>query len=41
MAKEKKEPKKRAEKYDAKLKVKGSLDDVIKAAFVKPPKKEK
>jgi hypothetical protein len=36
MAKEKKEPKKRAEKYEEKLKVKGTFEDVIKASFLKP-----
>jgi hypothetical protein len=36
MAKEKKEPKKRAPKYDEKLKVKGTFEDVIKASFLKP-----
>jgi hypothetical protein len=34
-----KEPKKRAEKYDDKLAVKGTFEDVIAAAF-KPKKKE-
>lgn len=42
MDKEKKEPKKRAEKYDSKLAVKGSFEDVIKASFLgKPKEKEK
>lgn len=40
MAKEKKEPKKRAEKYDEKLKVKGTFEDVIKASFLKPKTKK-
>ncbi|WP_018345017.1 hypothetical protein [Cytophaga aurantiaca] len=40
MAKEKKEPKKRADKYDAKLKVKGTFEDVIKASFLKPKNKD-
>jgi hypothetical protein len=41
MAKEKKEPKKRAEKYDAKLNIKGSFEDVIKASFLKADKVKK
>jgi hypothetical protein len=38
MAKEKKEkePKPRAETYESKLAIKGTLDDVVKAAFLKP-----
>lgn len=35
----KREPKKRAEKYDEKVAVKGTLEDVI-AAALKPKKKE-
>lgn len=44
MAKEKekleklKEPKKRAEKYDSKLAIKGTFEDVIKASFLGKPK---
>ena len=39
--KEEKKPKPRAEKYDAKLAIKGSLDNVVKAAFIKPTPKKK
>ena len=35
MAKEKKEPKKRAEKYETKVAVKGTFEDMIKASFAK------
>lgn len=35
---EKKEPKKRAEKYEAKVAVKGTFEDIISAAI--KPKKE-
>lgn len=42
MAKEKeekpKETKKRAEKYDSKLAINGTFEDVIKASFFKKPK---
>lgn len=40
MAKAKKEPKKRSDKYDSKLTVKGSFEDVIKASFKKADKKK-
>ncbi len=40
MAKQK-EPKKRAEKYEAKVAVKGMFEDMIKASFAKDKKKEK
>jgi hypothetical protein len=37
----KKEPKKRAEKYDTKLAVNGTFEQVIKASFLgKPPAKK-
>jgi hypothetical protein len=40
--KPKKEPKKRAEKYDSKLAINGTFEDVIKASFLgKPKEKEK
>lgn len=32
--KQKKEPKKRPEKYDSKLAIKGTFEDVIKASFL-------
>lgn len=38
MPKEKTEPKKRADKYEAKLAVNGTFEDVIKASFLKPKK---
>jgi hypothetical protein len=37
---EKKTPKPRAEKYDTKLAVNGTFEQVIKAAFKKPFKKQ-
>lgn len=33
-----KEPKKRAEKYDSKLAINGTFEDVIKASFLGKPK---
>lgn len=40
MDKQKKEkvPKKRAEKYDSKLAINGTMDEVIKASFLGKPK---
>ncbi|HXD92776.1 MAG TPA: hypothetical protein VNX01_06145 [Bacteroidia bacterium] len=38
MTEKKKEPKKRPEKYDTKLAVKGTFDQVIAAAFVNDKK---
>jgi len=41
MAKKKTEPKKRAEKYDAKLAINATFDQVIAASFLgKPPLKK-
>ncbi len=37
----KKEPKKRKTKYDIKLSIDGTLDDVLKASFNKSTKKDK
>ena len=39
--KKKREPKKRAEKYDSKLAIKGTFEQVIQASFLgKPPIKK-
>lgn len=38
---EKKKPKQRANKYEEKLKINTSLDDVLKASVPKPKEKEK
>ncbi len=35
-----KEPKKRSEKYDDKLAIKGTFDEVLKASFVKDKDKQ-
>jgi hypothetical protein len=39
--KKKAAPKKRKEKYDTKLAINGTLDDVLKASFKNTSKKEK
>jgi len=38
---ETKKPKKRPEKYDSKLSINGSFDDVIKVSLIKPEEKAK
>ena len=40
MNKKKKEPKKRADKYEKKLSIEGSLDDVLKVSVPKTEKKK-
>ena len=39
--KSKKEPKKRAKEYENKLKIKGTLDDVLSVSITKPKEKPK